>query len=236
MRPKLLAYAVHAFTASGLIFSMLAVNSIAQGEFHQSLIWLFGAYMVDAIDGTLARKAKVKEVLPDFDGRMLDYVIDFLNFVFIPAYLVLKIDALPQSVEIPLVVLILLVSAYHYGNLKAVTTDHYFLGFPAAWNLVVFYIFFLSLSPIWNVCIVLFFAIMHFVPVKVVYLTRIQRYRKFHVSLTVVWALCNGYILFAHPEPIKEIMFVSLGIMFYMTFISFWVTFKTPRNPSLELS
>ncbi|HXQ32459.1 MAG TPA: CDP-alcohol phosphatidyltransferase family protein, partial [Anaerolineales bacterium] len=140
-RRKLLAWGVHIFTASGVVVGLLALVAIVHHDYRTALLWLFIAVLIDTVDGTLARTVQVKEVLPDVDGRMLDYVIDFTNDVIFSALFLYEAGLLPSSVRLICCGAILLVSCYHYTNLKAITDDFHFRGFPAMWNFVVFYIF-----------------------------------------------------------------------------------------------
>src|ERR1700741_4539054 len=135
---KLLAWGVHIFTASGLFVGFLALVSIVHRDWRAALLLLFVAVLIDPVDGTLARIVQVKQVLPDVDGRMLDYVIDFINDVLLPTLLLHEAELLPASVRLICCAAILLVSCYHYTNLKAITDDFHFRGFPAMWNFVVF--------------------------------------------------------------------------------------------------
>ena len=151
---KLLAWGVHIFTASGLVVGLFALVAIVNRDWRAALLWLFVAVLIDTVDGRLARTFRVKEVLPDVDGRMLDYVTDFTNDVLLPTIFLYEAGLLPSSVRLVCCAAILLVSCYHYTNLKAITDDFRFRGFPAMWNFVVFYLFVLGLSPLWNVVII----------------------------------------------------------------------------------
>jgi len=213
---RLFAWAVHAFTASGTVMGLLAVHAIHADRFREALAWLFAAYLVDAVDGTLARAARVKDVLPSIDGRMLDYIIDFLNIVFIPAYFLYASDLLPEALRLPAAAAILLVSCYHYANLEAMTDDFYFRGFPAMWSIVLFYVFFLNLPPWANALIVTGFCLLHFVPVKFIYPTRTVRLRRLNLTLVALWAGSNLFLLYVYPAPSFWILGFSSGVMIYM--------------------
>ena len=104
------------------------------------------AVFVDSFDGIIARRAHVKEVLPDFDGELLDNILDFLNYAFVPAFFLSQADLLPGNIGLVGAVLILLSSAYQFCQNDAKTDDHYFKGFPSYWNIMVFYMFILSLN------------------------------------------------------------------------------------------
>ncbi|MEO9527529.1 phosphatidylcholine synthase [Roseibium sp.] len=226
---RVLAWSVHAFTASGAVLGLLAVQAIHAGRFREALVWLFAAYLIDAVDGSLARAARVKEVLPSIDGRMLDYVIDFLNIVFIPAYFLLASSLLPEPLRLPAAGAVLLVSCYHYANLEAMTDDFYFRGFPAMWSIVVFYLFFLNLPHWGNGLVVAGFCILHFVPVKFIYPTRTVRLRRLNLALVALWAGCNLFLLYAFPEPVYPVLALSSGVMVYMAGFSVLATVQASK-------
>jgi phosphatidylcholine synthase len=228
---KLLAWAVHIFTSSGAIVGFLSLVAIIDRNWLSALLWLFCALVIDSLDGTLARVVQVKRVLPNFDGRMLDYVIDFLTFVLLPTLFLYKADLLPASVRLVCVGAILFVSCYHYGNLKAVTDDFHFKGFPAMWNVVAFYLFVLGLNPWWNVFIILVVCFLHFAPIKFIYPTRTAMFRGLTLPLLMLLALVNLIILFQQPFPNPSLLIVSLLILVYLVAVSFYQTYLT-RNSS----
>src|SRR3954454_93695 len=144
-----IAWGVHFYTALGLV----CASGIAAALFHggpDAFRWSFGlmalATFIDATDGTLARKVRIKEVLPNFDGRKLDDITDFLTYTALPLVLVWRAGLLPPGLEWSLTVP-LLASAYGFCQSAAKTDDGYFLGFPSLWNVVAFYLYALQLNP-----------------------------------------------------------------------------------------
>jgi phosphatidylcholine synthase len=207
---KMLAWSVHLFTGSGVVFALLGIVAVQRHQWKTVLILITVACLVDAVDGTLARAAQVKQVLPGFDGHMLDYVIDFLNFVVIPALFLYEANLLPDNVALATCALILLVSAYHYGNANAVTTDYYFEGFPAWWLLVAPYLFLLNLGQWLNLIVVLVFCILIFVPIKYVYISRTKMLRRLTWALTIIWIVICGFILLQLPMSSPLLVWISL--------------------------
>ena len=220
------AWLVHAVTALGPIFGFLALLAILRRDWRTALLWLVVALGTDSVDGTLARRWRVKDLLPHYDGRMLDFVSDFLNFVFLPAVLLHQAGLVADRLRLLSVVLILLSSAYHFGNLKAVTEDFHFRGFPAFWNMVVFYLLLLRLSPAWNFAIVVLFAVLHFVPVKVVYPTRVTRLRRLTLFLTVLWIADAAALVYQFPAPAPVLLWLSLLILAYMAGLGLFLTWQ----------
>ena len=222
---KLIAWSVHVFTASGVIVGLFALVAISRQQWQQALGWLFLALLIDALDGTLARAAEVKRVLPDFDGRMLDYVIDFVTFVIAPTLLLYESNLLPESARLVCVIAILLASIYHYGNLKALTADYHFKGLPAPWNVVVFYLFILGLDRWWNVSIVAVACILHFVPIKFIYPTRTRRLRSLTLGLIALLSLINLVMLLQYPLTNPLLLIASFLILGYLLALSLYQTF-----------
>jgi phosphatidylcholine synthase len=226
---KLLAGGVHIFTASGVIVGFLALVAVVNGDYRAALLWLFVAVLIDTVDGTLARTVRVKDVLPNVDGRMLDYVIDFTNDVIVPTLLLYEAHLLPSSVRLVCCAAMLLVSLFHYTNLKAITDDFRFRGFPAMWNFVVFYIFVLGLSPVWNLIIIGVVVCLHFVPIDFIYPTRTIRLKKITFSLVLVQAVVNLVLLIQHPVRNPVLLTISLMIVGYLMAVSLYQTYLGHR-------
>ncbi|HEV8187097.1 MAG TPA: hypothetical protein VGP83_05070 [Pyrinomonadaceae bacterium] len=230
MGRKLLAWGVHIFTATGVIVGLLALVMIVDRNWRAALLLNFVAVLIDTVDGSLARIVRVKEVLPDVDGRMLDYVIDFINDVLVPTLLFYEAGLLPSSVRLICCAAILLVSCYHYTNLKAITDDFRFRGFPAMWNFVVFYVFVLGLDPVLNVVIIAVVCCLHFTPIDFIYPTRTIRFKKLTFSLVLVLAVVNLTILILHPLRNPALLGISLVIVGYLMAVSLYQTYVTDRG------
>ena len=105
-------------------------------------------------------------------GKTMDYVIDFATYAIIPAYLIYAAKLhgtylVPEHLRMTTAIIILLVSTLYYGKEGMVSNDLYFVGFPVMWNLVAYYLFFIfDASPMINFGLIIFFAILHFVPIK----------------------------------------------------------------------
>ena len=230
MGRKLLAWGVHIFTASGLIVGLLALVAIVHRDWRTGFLLLFVAVLIDTVDGTLARAVRVKEVLPNVDGRMLDYVIDFTNDVIFSTLFLYESGVLPSSVRLVCCAAILLVSCYHYTNLKAITDDFHFRGFPAMWNFVVFYIFVLGLDPVWNVVIIAVICCLHFTPIDFVYPTRTIRLKKLTFALVLLLAAVNLIILIQHPARNPALVGISLVIVGYLMAVSLYQTYLSHKT------
>lgn len=229
---ELRAWSVHGLTALGPVLGFLALQEIGQRDWRAALLWLGAALVVDTFDGSLARRFRVQEVLPDYDGKMVDWVSDFLNFVFIPAVLLFEAGLVPGELRFACVLLVLFSAAYHFGNRRAVTEDLHFRGFPAFWNLVVYYLLILHLPAAWNAAVVLLFFVLHFVPVRFVYPTRAGRFRPLVVGLTVLWLIDTLLIVIAFPDAPPWLVRLSLLFLGWMAALGFASGLR--RTPELS--
>lgn len=188
---RLLCWAVHAFTATGAVLALLALAAVEGGRWREALLWLLAALVVDGIDGTVARKARVAERLPRIDGSALDLVVDYLTYVFVPAWFLLKLGAFPASAALPLAMLILLSSLYTFARRDMKTEDGYFRGFPALWNIVALYIY-AAAAPQWlAAAIVLVLAVLTFAPVHAVHPLRVRDYGDWLLGVSVIWMVAT---------------------------------------------
>src|SRR5579864_7543216 len=141
------AFAVHVFTACGAGCALLALTAAVNGQWSAMFGWLGIALCIDGIDGTFARRLQVAKLLPRWSGDILDLVVDILNYVFVPAYALAASGLLPQHVAVPLGVLIVVTGALYFADRLMKTSDYYFRGFPALWNIAAFYLFVLKPQP-----------------------------------------------------------------------------------------
>jgi phosphatidylcholine synthase len=197
----ILAWCVHAYTALGLVAAAIMAVLIVQGDaasFRWAFLLMLAATLIDATDGTLARRVRAKEVLPGFDGRRLDDLIDFLNYTFLPLLLVWRAFLLPHGQEAWLLAP-LLASAYGFSQSGAKTADGFFLGFPSYWNVIAFYLY-LFRPPGWLcIALVLLFAVLTFVPSRYLYPSQRGGLNRLTNILAVIWIGLVGWILFLMP-------------------------------------
>ena len=140
------AWAVHAFTASGAVMGLAALQATAAGDYRAAFLWMIAATAVDGVDGWLARLARVGELAPSVDGGRLDDIVDYLTYVVAPAFLVVRSGLLPELLGWPAAAAMLLSSAYQFCRTDSKTPDHYFTGFPSYWNIVALYLYVLGLG------------------------------------------------------------------------------------------
>ena len=200
------AFAVHAFTALGAGIALLAMTEAVRGNWSAMFGWLGLALLVDGIDGPLARKLDVVRVLPDWSGEALDFVVDFITYVFVPAYAIMQSGLLLPWSATALGVAIVVSSALYFADTRMKTDDNHFRGFPALWNAAAFYLFLLKPLPVIASLIVLALIVLTFVPFHVIHPVRVKRWRTFNLALMAIWAALAIVVLvqdFAVAWPVS---------------------------------
>jgi phosphatidylcholine synthase len=216
-----LPWLVHALTASGAFLAYLALVAIVHGNFRAAFLWLTATTVIDAVDGVLARLARVKERASLLDGARLDDIVDYLTFVFVPAFAIHHAGLLPAGTIAWLVVTAVLISsAFGFSRQDAKTADHFFTGFPSYWNIVAVYMVALRLPAAVNAAILLLLAAAVFVPIGYVYPSRTVRLRRLTVASGVVWGAMLVAIIWLLPDPPKWLTLISLGYPVYYVALS----------------
>jgi phosphatidylcholine synthase len=185
------------------------------------------AVAVDATDGTLARLARVKELIPGFDGDRLEDIVDYLNYVLVPAFLLIRADLLPAADALWLAALPLVASAYGFCQKEAKTADHYFLGFPSYWNIVAFYMYVMRMPRWVNAFLVILLAVLVFVPIKYLYPSRNPILRRWTVALGSLWTILIVWIIYSLPDPNRWLVVSSLFFPLYYVALSFWLELRS---------
>lgn len=238
---RFLGWCVHAYTALGLVAAAIMAVLLVQGG-HNAFRWCFIlmaiATIVDATDGTLARKVRIKEVVPNFDGRRLDDIIDFLNYTFLPILLIWRAELVPKGQEAWLL-LPLLASVYGFCQVNIKTDDGFFLGFPSLWNVVAFYLYVLPIDPWTALAITTVLALMTFVPSKYLYPSQPGRLNQISTLLGMVWTVLLTVLIFNLPSGTSPrndpfVQRSALSSMFYPVFymvVSWIVTLNHWSRP-----
>jgi phosphatidylcholine synthase len=185
---RIFAFSVHILTAAGAAVALLALLAATHGDWPLMFLWLGIALVIDAIDGPLARAVKITEVLPNWSGETLDLVVDYTTYVFVPAYAVAAGHLMPDALAIPLATAVAITGTLYFANRQMKTSDNFFRGFPAVWNLVAFYLLLLRPAPAVAAGTVALFAVLTFVPLRFVHPFRVRRLRTVTVALLTLWA------------------------------------------------
>lgn len=214
------ALAVHAYTAFGAVLGFLALAAAFRGDYSTVFAMLAAAFVVDASDGTLARRARVKQVVPWIDGSLLDNIIDYLTYTVVPVAVLVQPGILPDGLQW-LALSVLLASAYGFSRTDAKGfVEHYFQGFPSYWNVLVFYYVVLGTSPWVNLAFLVGFVVMVFVPMRWLYPSRMEAGRVAAVWLGVAWAVMGVVLIGQLPEPSPLLAWASLFYPVYYTVAS----------------
>ncbi|MCC5985202.1 MAG: CDP-alcohol phosphatidyltransferase family protein [Rhodobacteraceae bacterium] len=197
------AYAVHLFTATGAVFAMLALLEAVQGDWPMMFLWLVVAFIVDGIDGPLARRYQVKQNAKTIDGVLLDLIIDYLTYVFIPAFALFQSGLLPGWTGWIAIIVITFTSVLYFADTRMKTTDNSFQGFPACWNMAAVVIF--ATQPgFWVILlIIVLLAVSMFTPMKFIHPVRTARWRAVSLPVALVWTLLAGWAAWAEfAQPV----------------------------------
>lgn len=195
------AFAVHIFTACGAACALLALLAAVAGRWPGMFLWLGLALLIDGVDGTMARRLRVAEVLPRWSGDVLDLVVDVMNYVFVPAYALAAGGLLPDALAIPLGLVVVVTGALYFADRHMKTADYYFRGFPAVWNVAVFYLFVLKLPPWLAALVVIALAALTFVPVHFIHPLRIVRLRALTLAALILWAVLALFAVTQNLAP-----------------------------------
>lgn len=230
-RDKAFAWGVHLFTASGVIWGLLGIIAVMNGDWKAVFLWMMVATFVDGVDGMLARRFKVKGVLPDFDGALLDNILDYLTYVILPALFLYNVPGmLPQGWELFGAGIICIASAYQFCQSDAKTEDHTFKGFPSYWNIVIFYQFMLGWNPWINLAVVVFLSIMVFVPIRYAYPSRMTRFQAPTIFLTAVWGLLLLIAWIQFPNHPQLLVYASMFYLAYYVGISLFMMLDSSKH------
>lgn len=212
---RVLAWLVHCFTGTGAVLGLLMLNAIHNGEYLLLFWFMVVAISIDAVDGVLARKAQTKVYAPRIDGALLDNIVDYLNYVVVPAFFLSQSKLLPDEWGLVATSAIVIASAYQFTQTDAKTEDHFFKGFPSYWNIVAFYLFLWNIPPWANICVVLILSALVFIPVKYVYPSRLDFFSHNHwarvgmLLATVGWGIATVALLWLYPKTNPFLMALS---------------------------
>jgi phosphatidylcholine synthase len=227
---RLRASAVHLYTASGAVLTLLILVAAYNGHAVAALWLLLAALVIDSTDGLLARRFRVKEFLPRFDGSLLDNIVDYMTYVLAPILLLWTTGYLPGGAfGVALAALPLLASSYQFCRVDAKTgddaqTDHFFLGFPSYWNIVAFYAIVFDLGAGAVGAILLVCSLLVFVPIRYVYPSRTVAFRKLTLTLTALWIASYVTILVQMPDPDPLLRTLSLLYLVYYFGLSLYLS------------
>ncbi|MFW5708816.1 MAG: CDP-alcohol phosphatidyltransferase family protein [Chloroflexota bacterium] len=223
---RIRAWGVHSYTALGGVIGMFALYAAAEGETRLAFLLLVFSMIIDATDGILARRYRVRDVLPDFDGAMVDNVIDMLTFVWIPVFIMWQEQLLPHVLW---TIVPIIAGLYAYGQVKMKTPDNFFLGFPSYWNIIALYLYWLRPDGALAVSVLLVFAALTFIPTRYLYPSKNDVFWRITWGLGMVWF---GLVLFMliTTDTYPLLVIASLYYPAYYLGMSFYIDLRLRRN------
>jgi phosphatidylcholine synthase len=211
------AFSVHILTASGSFLAFLGVVAAAEHRFIDMFWWLGLALLVDGIDGPIARKVRVKEVLPNWSGDTLDNIIDYVTYVLLPAFALYQSGMIGQPWSFAAAGAIVVSSAIYYADTGMKTEEYFFSGFPVVWNMVIFTLFVVDASATTAMVLVGVSVVLTFLPINFLHPVRVQRLRSLNLGIFLLWSALGIYSLLMHfvmPQW-AVVLFIICGIYLY---------------------
>ena len=215
--------AIHLLTASGAAFALLSMFAVTQGRWTMAFVWLGIALLIDGVDGPIARRYRVRERLPHWDGAALDVVIDYTTYVFVPAIIVARALDLSPWVGSVMGIVIAVTGALYYADTRMKQPDNSFRGFPIVWNMAAFVIYAFLPPPAITVALVLVLAALTFMPVNFVHPVRVIKWRTLTLCVLAVWLLSGSWLLvtdFRAGTETPLVKFLLLAATLYLLGVS----------------
>lgn len=192
---RAVAFSVHVFTALGAALGLLALLEAVRAHWAAMFLWLGLALIIDALDGLLARRLDVVRLQPNWSGDVLDLVVDFVTYVFVPAYAITASGLLLPWAASILGGGIAVSGALYFADRRMKSADNHFRGFPGLWNLVAFYLFLLRWPPVISSLAIVTLIAATFLPFHVLHPVRTARLRRLTLTLVALWAVLAVYAL-----------------------------------------
>ncbi|MFN3846009.1 MAG: CDP-alcohol phosphatidyltransferase family protein [Paracoccaceae bacterium] len=218
MQLRFKALSVHLLTATGAVLSMFAMLAAVEEKWSLMFLWLVLALIVDGIDGPLARRYEVEKNWPTYDGVLLDLIIDFLTYVFIPAYALFKSGLLPGWTGWIAIIVIVYGSVIYFADTRMKTNDKSFAGFPACWNMVVLVLFAVAPGTLLILAIVIALTLAMFTNLKFIHPTRTKRWRTVSLPVSLLWVIFAGWAAFIEFHPASWAHWGLIITSLYLTF------------------
>ncbi|PXW84228.1 phosphatidylcholine synthase [Ruegeria sp. P4] len=219
MTIELRALSVHLLTATGAVFAMLAMLAAVDAKWDLMYLWLVVAFAVDGVDGPLARHYDVKRNAPQFDGVLLDLIIDYLTYVFIPAFALFKSDLMSGWTGWAAIIVITFTSAMYFADTRMKTKDNSFSGFPGCWNMLVLVIFALEPNHWVSLGLVTLLSATQFLPLKFIHPVRTERWRVISLPIALVWTALAGWTAWVQFAPGQLVHWALLVTSVYLLFV-----------------
>ncbi|MDR0808034.1 MAG: phosphatidylcholine synthase [Gemmobacter sp.] len=218
MPMRLKALCVHLFTATGAVLAMLAMLEAVRERWDMMFLWLVAALFVDGLDGPLARRYDVKHNWPTYDGVLLDLIIDYLTYVFIPAFALFQSGLLPGWTGWIAIIVITFGSVIYFVDTRMKTKDCSFAGFPACWNMFILVMFALKPGEGVILAFVIALTVTMFTNLKFVHPTRTRRWREVTLPMSLAWTFFAGWAAWVDFYPASWAHWGLVVTSLYLTF------------------
>lgn len=232
-------YVLHVMTASGATAGLIALQAIFDSRWRDALLWLIFCQVLDGLDGPIARKLDVTIHAGKIDGHVLDLVVDYVTCVVVPIALLARLELLPKNYETLVAGGILLTSALWFARTDQETYDHWFNGFPAAWNIIVPTFLILDVSAKEVLMVSIFLAVSQLTNIKLPHLVRVTDFRKITLPLTVIYLINLTALSWSYsdqngsnPSLLQET--ILLGFPVYLAILSVWRTWFSGKPTTIE--
>lgn len=222
----ILPWIAHLYTSIGVVLALLATAMTFGHHFRTAFLYLVAATIVDATDGFLARALRVRERLPHFDGAMLDNIIDYLTYVFVPALIVWQADLVPSAFPVCAAMCVSSLYGFSRTDAKGDAGDYHFTGFPSYWNIVVAYLYVIGMPQRANAAVLAFLAVMVFVPIHYLYPSRMRVFKAPTMILGTMWAVLFAWMIWRLPAVDGPWTALSLTFPAYYIALSLWLQFR----------
>ncbi|WP_181173527.1 phosphatidylcholine synthase [Mesorhizobium sp. B2-3-12] len=193
--PQARAFSVHLLTASGSFLAFLSLVAASEERWTAMFWWLGLALFVDGIDGPIARKLEVKEILPTWSGELLDNIIDYVTYVLIPAFALYQRGFMGEGLSFLSAAIIVVSSAIYYADTGMKTKENFFKGFPVVWNMVVFTLFVIEPGQWVSFAVVVVAGVLTFIPINFIHPVRVVRLRPLNLGMTLLWCAFGALAL-----------------------------------------
>ena len=228
----ILPWIAHLYTALGAVAALLATVALFDNDFRAAFIWLGVQIFIDSTDGLLARAVRVQERIPWFDGGLLDNIIDYITYVFVPALIIVRAQMVPPGWGVWIGGAILIASGYGFSrtDAKVKAGEYFFTGFPSYWNIVVLYLYVFQLAPMINAAILIAFVALVFVPIRYVYPSRTDTLRSVTMILGFTWAAMVMWMVYLLPDTSGPWAMLSLVFPIYYMALSLWLSLRSSSS------
>ena len=225
------AAGVHLFTALGVICALFAIHAVLDRAYEAAFAWLGLALIIDGVDGALARAVDVGRRLPRFSGEKLDLVVDYVTYVFVPTLALQLGGYLTGPWGAVLAGLILLSSLFHFSDLGSKADDHCFVGFPAIWNVVAFYIFAFALPAAAVRALVLLCVVLTFVPMRWLHPMRVAALRNLNITMSALWGIAAVWTVMAgFPATPAAMAVLGIAAVYGVGLAVLWPLLEAPAD------